>query len=254
MSSDQTVHARSLTIWDAHYTSACRDDLRNYYYTPIPPSGHNTRWGNGGIVVFMTTVITCLNPKGGVSKTVTSVFVATALAEHGTVTVVDADPQASATEWAYNAQDGGDPLPFEVVPGSAATIRRALPRTDFVVIDTPPGVAEVLDAATSAADLVLIPTLQSSLELSRAWSALEAIGDTRAALFLARAETGTTTFRLARAALEDAAGGSVYALETYIPKREAIRQVAAVSHPTELHGYEKLTTEILTILQEGSDA
>lgn len=206
------------------------------------------------MVVRMTTVITCLNPKGGVSKTVTSIFVATALAEHGDVTVVDADPQASATEWAYNAQDGGVALPFEVVPGSAATIRRALPRTRFVVIDTPPGVAEVLDAATAAADLVLIPTLQSSLELSRAWSALEAIGDTRAALFLARAETGSTTFRLARAALREAAGERVHALETYIPKREAVRQVAGISRPTELHGYDQLAAEILNILEGATDA
>lgn len=206
------------------------------------------------MVACMSTVITCLNPKGGVSKTVTSVFLATALAEHGSVTVVDADPQASATEWAYNAQDGGEALPFDVVPGSAATIKRALPRTDFVVIDTPPGVAEVLDAATTAADIVLIPTLQSSLELSRAWSALEAIGGTRAALFLARAETGSTTFRLARSALREAAGERVYALESYIPKREAIRQVAGVARPDELHGYEKLAAEVLAILKENSDA
>lgn len=122
-----------------------------------------------------------------------------------------------------------------------------------MVIDTPPGVAEVLDAATAAADVVLIPTLQSSLELSRAWTALEAIGGTRAALFLARAETGSTTFRLARSALREAAGEKVHALETYIPKREAIRQVAGVARPDELHGYEKLTTEILSILKDNSN-
>lgn len=67
------------------------------------------------MVVRMTTVITCLNPKGGVSKTVTSLFLATALAEHGDVTVVDADPQASATEWAYNAQDGGEALHLSLI-------------------------------------------------------------------------------------------------------------------------------------------
>lgn len=198
----------------------------------------------------MSTVITILNPKGGVSKTVTSIFLATALAQRGSVTVVDADPQASATEWAYTAIDAGEALPFEVVPGSAATIRRALPRSEFVVIDTPPGVAEVLDAATEAADMVLIPTMQSSLELSRAWAALDAIGDTKAGLFLARAETGSTTFRLARTSLEEAAEGSVHALETFIPKREAIRQVAGVSSPTELHGYEALATEVLQIIEK----
>lgn len=198
----------------------------------------------------MSTVITILNPKGGVSKTVTSIFLATALAQRGSVTVVDADPQASATEWAYTAMDSGEPLSFEVVPGSAATIRRALPRSKFVVIDTPPGVAEVLDAATEAADIVLIPTMQSSLELSRAWAALDAIGDTIAGLFLARAETGSTTFRLARASLKEAAEGSVHALETFIPKREAIRQVAGVSSPTNMHGYDVLADEVLQIIEK----
>lgn len=201
------------------------------------------------MVAHMSTIITILNPKGGVSKTVTSVFLATALSRRGSVAVVDADPQASATEWAYTADDAGEALPFEVVPGSAATIRRALPRSQYIVIDTPPGVAEVLDAATDAADMVLIPTLQSSLELSRAWAALNAIGDTPAGLFLARAETGSTTFRLARAALDEAAGDSVHALETFIPKREAIRQVAGVSSPTELYGYDALADEVLKIIE-----
>jgi len=198
----------------------------------------------------MSTVITVLNPKGGVSKTVTSIFLATALTDHGTVTVVDADPQASATEWAFNAEDAGQPLPFSVVPGSAATIRRALPHDGFIVIDTPPGVAEVLDAATEVADIVVIPTMQSSLELTRAWSALDAIdGTTVAALFLARAETGSTTFRLARSALQEATSESVYALETFIPKREALRQVVGIARPTELHGYDKLADEILGIVE-----
>ena len=214
-----------------------------------PPDPHVVLWGPGGMVDGMSTVITVLNPKGGVSKTVTSIFVATALARHGSVTVVDADPQASATEWAFTAEDAGEPLPFEVVPGSAVTIRRTLPRRDFVIIDTPPGVAEVLDAATEAADIVLIPTMQSSLELTRAWAALDAIDNTAAALFLARAETGSTTFGLSRAALKEAAGGSVHALETFIPKREAIRQVAGVSCPTALHGYDALADEVLAILE-----
>lgn len=198
----------------------------------------------------MNMVFTCLNPKGGVSKTVTSMLLALALSERGDVTVVDADPQASATEWAYAAEDAGEPFPFPVVAGSAATIKRALPRTQFVVIDTPPGVAEVLDAATTAASLVVIPAMQSNLELSRAWSALEAVGETPAALFLARAETGSTTFRLARSALREAAGGSVYALEAYIPKREAIRQVAGVALPKELFGYKELADELVEIVEE----
>src|SRR5699024_11595727 len=97
------------------------------------------------------------------------------------------------------------------------------------IVDARAVVYELLVAATEVAEIVLIPTMQSSLELTRAWAALDAIDNTAAALFLARAETGSTTFGLSRAALQEAAGGSVYALETFIPKREAIRQVAGVS-------------------------
>lgn len=232
-------------------SAACLIASNHNHHGPITPDHHMGNWGYGVMVAYMSTVITILNPKGGVSKTVTAMFLATALSKHGETTVIDADPQASATEWAYNTQDAGEALPFEVVPGSAATIRRALPRSEYVIIDTPPGVAEVLDAAAGAADLVLIPTLQSSLELSRAWAALDAIGDTPAGLFLARAETGSTTFRLARAALDEAAGDSVHALESFIPKREAIRQVAGVARPRKLYGYDALTAEVLTIIRGG---
>src|SRR5699024_10956911 len=130
----------------------------------IPPDPHVVLWGSGGMEEGMSTVVTVLDPKGLVYKTETSIFVASSIARVGSATVVDADPPASATEWAITAQDAGEPLPIDVVPGSAATIRRALPRHDFVIIDTPPGVAEVLDAATEAADIVLIPSMQSSLE------------------------------------------------------------------------------------------
>src|SRR5699024_12477884 len=118
----------------------------------------------------------------------------------------------------------GEPLPFDLVTVSAATIWRALPRHYFVIIYTPPGVAEMLDAATEAADIVLIRTMQSSLELTRAWAALDAIDNTAAALILARAETRSTTFRLSRAALQAAAGGAVYALVTVIAKDGRTRQ------------------------------
>src|SRR5699024_11494492 len=66
----------------------------------IPPDPHVVLWGSGGMVEGMSTVITDLNPKGGETKTVTSIFVATALARQGAVPVVDADPQASSTECA----------------------------------------------------------------------------------------------------------------------------------------------------------
>ncbi|ERS56474.1 hypothetical protein HMPREF1261_02472, partial [Corynebacterium sp. KPL1818] len=60
-------------------------------------------------------IITAINAKGGVGKTTTTMFLATVFAHREkTVTVTDLDRQGSALEWSERAEDGGDPLPFEV--------------------------------------------------------------------------------------------------------------------------------------------
>ncbi|MBG9328868.1 tetraacyldisaccharide 4'-kinase [Corynebacterium belfantii] len=57
------------------------------------------------------TVIAISNLKGGTGKTTTAILLATALTRLGyTATVVDLDPQGSATEWAHLAAESGTPL------------------------------------------------------------------------------------------------------------------------------------------------
>lgn len=56
------------------------------------------------------TVIAISNLKGGTGKTTTAILLATALTRLGyTATVVDLDPQGSATEWAHLAAESGTP-------------------------------------------------------------------------------------------------------------------------------------------------
>ena len=75
--------------------------------------------------VFMRS-ISIVNTKGGVGKTTTAVYLATALAAQYRVILLDADPQGSATSWATDAFEAGDQLDFEVRPANAPIVRLSL--------------------------------------------------------------------------------------------------------------------------------
>lgn len=72
----------------------------------------------------MPRVISIVNTKGGVGKTTTAVYLATALSCQDRVVLLDADPQGSATSWATDAFEAGDRLNFEVRPANAPIVRR----------------------------------------------------------------------------------------------------------------------------------
>jgi len=89
--------------------------------------------------VFMVRIISIVNTKGGVGKTTTAVYLATALSCQDRVVLLDADPQGSATSWATDAFEAGDQLDFEVRPANAPIVRRCGDiDADLVIIDTPP--------------------------------------------------------------------------------------------------------------------
>src|SRR5699024_8360970 len=83
---------------------------------------------------------TIANGKGGTSKTTSAMCIARALSGTHTVEVWDADPQATATSWAEQAEENGTPLPFTVDVTNKAMLQRKLRKTtaDYVLIDTPP--------------------------------------------------------------------------------------------------------------------
>jgi chromosome partitioning protein len=113
------------------------------------------------------------NVKGGVGKTTTAVYLAAVAAERnrGPVTLVDADPQGSTAEW-YDVDpfDGVD-----LIEGpSVRTVTKAMNQEDgFVVVDTPPGEGNVVQAALGRADAVVIPTRAGGIEPNRVVTTLE---------------------------------------------------------------------------------
>jgi chromosome partitioning protein len=110
----------------------------------------------------MGSVIAVAQQKGGAGKTMLTAMLAVALAEDGSVALLDIDPQGSLTIWSKlraNAPKAAMKLTMATVSGwrLANELEKLKARHDFVLIDTPPVIDSDARRAVRAADLVLIP-------------------------------------------------------------------------------------------------
>jgi chromosome partitioning protein len=180
--------------------------------------------------------IALANLKPGTGKTTSAVWLAQAFHEAlYSVLLVDADPAASALEWA----DLASGFAFGTAPLASKELDRKLPGAargyDVVVIDAPPGEdhAGIVQAAIRAADDVVIPCAPTPIEVNRTAPMLQKHPElNRAAILLNRTVANANSTEQARTALE---GIGFDVLPVSIPRLEIYAQsFGAQPDPTAL--------------------
>jgi chromosome partitioning protein len=145
---------------------------------------------------MQTLKLAVVNRKGGAGKTTLAVSLAVALADRVAVTLIDADPQRSASIWIGGGEQQGVAV---VLAGDAVTLSLELAksRPGVVVVDCPPFDAEITQVALDHADLVLVPVAPSPLDLEAAAPLLRALatGARRGLAVLTMADTRTVLYR-----------------------------------------------------------
>lgn len=190
--------------------------------------------------------IVIANTKGGTGKTTSSIFLASALTTQGFVEVWDADPQGSASEWSLRAEERDQALGFEVRPVNAAQLRRGSSSADFVVVDTGPGDWKVLDEALKLADVAILPTAPSPIDLDRFWETEQIASQlTRTFALITQADRRTKSLEQTVEALE---ASEVQLFATKISTREGIRRSFGYNPANDLGEYQAVADELLEVL------
>lgn len=172
-------------------------------------------------------ILTLAAQKGGAGKTTLAVHLAVQAHRAGErVVLVDTDPQGSASAW---ARARGDDAPL-IVAATSSQLNDVVTasRNDgmtLIIIDTPPHAAPGAAAASTLADLVLVPVRPTAFDLAASGaSAKIARTAKRAAFVLSACPSRAPEIMEARKALE---GQGLPVLNTEIGERRAYSRAVA---------------------------
>ena len=153
------------------------------------------------------------NGKGGCAKSTTSVHLCAWLRKRGhSVALIDADVQATSSMWAGAcAIEGLRVESVEPDPDQLQDTTQELAGSyDFVIIDGPGGMTEVVRTAILLSDLAVLPIQATGPDVRAAGDALKLLqrcrsirgGEPKACTFLTRVNKRTKAYAGARGALE----------------------------------------------------
>ena len=183
----------------------------------------------------MANVISIIQTKGGTGKTTTAMMLGFALTSLGeNVIVLDSDKQRSALDW---WKDVGDEAGFIVK--SAPTDReleKEIERASngeysFILVDTPPGSNSIVKTASQGADLVLVPTGVSPIDMKRTQATLDSFmgTETPVAVVLVNVDKRERLLELAQETLTVHTRAAL--ADTIIPTRSATRRAGSTAPP-----------------------
>lgn len=194
-------------------------------------------------------IVMIANSKGGSGRTTTAIMLAFAYSRtHRPVTVIDADPQESATIWSYLARTGGYRLPFAVIPhpaGSdvASMVERAAPES-IIIVDTPSHDLPFVQEVSRVSDFVLVPTLPAATDYPTTITTIRALDAPHAVLLTQAYRRAIAVGQWRRQYEED----GVLVVPTVIDHRQFFATIYGDHPPEFLGGYEDVVTDLDTII------
>ncbi|MGE4483109.1 ParA family partition ATPase [Acidocella sp.] len=142
----------------------------------------------------MGKIIAVAQQKGGAGKTMIAAQFGAALAEEGSVALLDIDPQGSLSAWGRlraGASKAGPGVEVSAISGwrLANELEKLSASHDYVIVDTPPVIDSDARRAIRGADLVLVPLNPAPPDLWAAEGTLKLAAEERrpAALLFNRA-------------------------------------------------------------------
>lgn len=121
-----------------------------------------------------------MNQKGGVGKTTLAIHAAEMMHRYGhKVILVDADPQASALNWADLRENCNFPVIGKASPSLGKDLEKMAEDYDYIVIDAPPRLEQLGRAVIASSDLIVIPVKPSRADILATQNLIESIEEVK---------------------------------------------------------------------------
>jgi chromosome partitioning protein len=139
-------------------------------------------------------VISMSSTKGGGGKTTFAAHLAVEAAKHGSVAIIDTDPQASLAAW-WNLREAETPAFVQTTLKGLPAQLKALRDADYqlVIIDTPGADVSFTRSILKHCDLAVVPSRPSPLDLGTLSKTVEMIeAESKPLIFVLNAVTPRT--------------------------------------------------------------